>query len=201
MGIMGLDGDQMCTNCLQQPPPYTGTVCAFNYLVPISGLVNQFKHQHNLAAGRLLTSCLSRALYTKITQGHITMPQIVIPVPLHKRRLRQRGFNQAQVIAMGISQSLSLKINTQLCHRAVYHSPQQGQSRQQRIAQMEEVFNIARAEVDQKINSIAIVDDVMTTGATVQALSKTLITAWGGPLDIQIWCVARAQPHGVLGDW
>ena len=201
VGIMALDGRQMCTTCLQQPPPYTRTVCAFNYLVPISGLVNQFKHQQNLAAGRLLTSCLSQTLFTKITQDQMTMPQLVIPVPLHKRRLRQRGFNQAQVIAMGVSQSLNLEINTRLCHRAVYHSPQQGQSRRQRIAQMEGVFNIAPAEVDQRINSIAIIDDVMTTGATVQALSKKLITAWGGTLDIQIWCVARAQPPNVLLDW
>ena len=50
-------------------------------------------------------------------------------------------------------------------------------------------------------HSIAIIDDVMTTGATVQALSKKLITAWGGPLDIQIWCVARAQPPDILLDW
>jgi predicted amidophosphoribosyltransferase len=102
---------------------------------------------------------------------------------------------------MGISQSLNLKINTRLCHREVYHSPQQGQSRQQRITQMKGVFNIAPKEVDQRINSIAIIDDVMTTGATVQALSKKLITAWGGPLDIQIWCVARAQPPDILLDW
>ena len=50
-------------------------------------------------------------------------------------------------------------------------------------------------------HSIAIINDVMTTGATVQALSKELITAWGGPLDIQIWCVARAQPPDILLDW
>ena len=198
---IGLDGDHICVNCLQEPPPYTKTVCAFDYLVPINGLVNQFKHQHNLAAGRLLTACLSQTVCAKIAQGKIITPQLILPVPLHRRRLRQRGLNQAQFIATGLSHSLNLTINTRLCHRVAYQAAQQGQTRRQRLEQMEGVFNIRQTEVDQRINSIAIVDDVMTTGATVQALSTTLINAWDGPLDIQVWCIARAQPPNVWLEW
>jgi predicted amidophosphoribosyltransferase len=55
--------------------------------------------------------------------------------------------------------------------------------------------------VEQGINRIAIVDDVMTTGATAQALSQTLLNTWDGPLDIQVWCVARAQPPNVWIEW
>jgi ComF family protein len=201
----GLDGSHVCTPCLQQPPPYSRTVCAFDYLVPINGLMNQFKHQHNLAAGRLLTACLSQTISETNSraeaQGESIIPQLLIPVPLHSRRLRQRGFNQAQFIATGLSQSLNLRVNTRLCHRTRYQVPQQGQSRQHRLAQMTGVFQIRQLGVDRRIKSIAIIDDVMTTGATAQALSRSLINAWNGPLDIQVWCVARAQPPNVWLEW
>lgn len=121
-----LDSNQICLDCLQEPPPYTKTICAFDYFAPISGLLNQFKHQRNLAAGRLLTSCLSKTITKVALKDKAMMPQLLIPVPLHKRRLRQRGFNQAQFIATGSSQSLNVRMNTVVCHRPEYQSPQQG---------------------------------------------------------------------------
>ena len=205
MGHTDLNSDLMCSHCLEEPPPYRRTVCAFDYLVPVNGLINRFKHQHNLAAGSLLTACLSKAIAEANSrvraQGASIMPQLLIPMPLHRRRLRQRGFNQAQFIATGMSQSLNLKMDTRLCSRSVYQSPQQEQSRQQRLSQMTGAFQIKSEGIDQKINSIAIVDDVMTTGATAQALSSSLINAWSGPLDIQIWCIARAQSPNVQIEW
>jgi ComF family protein len=197
----GLDSAQVCVSCIQEPPLYSKTVCAFDYLVPIKGLINQFKHQRNFAAGRLLTSCLSQTVFEIMSQHQTITPDLLIPVPLHRRRLRQRGFNQAQFIATGLSQSLKLRINTRLCQRSAYQAPQQGQSRRQRLNQMTGIFQVSQAGVDQKINNIAIVDDVMTTGATAQALSNSLINAWNGPLNIQVWCVARAQPPDVQLEW
>jgi predicted amidophosphoribosyltransferase len=115
--------------------------------------------------------------------------------------LRQRGFNQAQLIATGLGQLLGLRINAKICHRVVYQVPQQTQSRRQRFAQMTGVFQVHKTGVEQGINRIAIVDDVMTTGATAQALSQTLLNTWDGPLDIQVWCLARAQPPNVWIEW
>lgn len=197
----GIEGHRICLSCLQEPPLYNTTVCAFDYLVPIDGLINQFKHQRNLAAGRLLTACLSQTIAAAIAQGKTNPPQLLIPVPLHRRRLRQRGFNQAQFIAAGLNQALNFKINTNLCHRPRYHSPQQGLTREKRLKHMEDAFAVTPKAVDQSINSIAIIDDVMTTGATAQALSKSLINTWSGPLNIQVWCVARAQPQNIRLDW
>ena len=191
----------VCLNCLTKPPLYQTTVCAFDYLVPINGLINQFKHQHNLAAGRLLTACLSQTIAQALYQGRALMPQLIIPVPLHSQRLRQRGFNQAQIIATGVSRCLKISLMTELSERVGQHIPQQGQSRQKRLTQMTDLFQIRRHNIDPTIQSIAIIDDVMTTGATAQALSRSLIDAWDGPLDIQIWCVARAQPPNALIDW
>ena len=196
-----LDSNQICLDCLQEPPPYTKTICAFDYFAPISGLLNQFKHQRNLAAGRLLTSCLSKTITKVALKDKAMMPQLLIPVPLHKRRLRQRGFNQAQFIATGLSQSLNVRMNTVVCHRPEYQSPQQGQTRKQRLEQMKGIFKVTPKKADQRISRIAIIDDVMTTGATAQALSTDMLNSWGGPLDIQVWCVARAQPQNIRLDW
>ena len=201
IGPIGFDGEMVCANCQQNPPLYKATVCALNYLAPINGLVNQFKHEHNLAAGRLLTACLSQAVLNAIAQGRISLPQRLIPVPLNGLRLRQRGFNQAQFIARGLSQVLNLTTNNRLCHRRGYQTSQQNQSRQQRISRMRGEFQIRKTELEQGINSIAIIDDVMTTGATVQALSRSLVNAWNGPLEIQVWCIARTQPSNTKLDW
>lgn len=201
MGPIWLDGDQVCANCLKKPPLYNRTVCAFDYLMPISGLINQFKHQQNLAAGRLLTACLSQAVCKRMAEGQTSVPQLLIPVPLHKRRLRQRGFNQAQLIATGLGQLLGIRTTAKLCHRVTYQAPQQNQSRRQRFTQMEGVFQVTKASAEEGINRIAIVDDVVTTGATVQALSRSLLNTWDGALDIQVWCVARTQPPNVQIEW
>jgi|TARA_B110001469_G_scaffold47761_1_gene46729 ComF family protein len=169
--------------------------------MPINGLINQFKHQHNLAAGRLLTACLGQTIYQQMAQGQTTVPQLLIPVPLHSQRLRQRGFNQAQLIATGLSQLLGLRSNAKICHRVIYQTPQQQQSRRQRFAQMTGVFQVRKTGMEHGIHRIAIVDDVMTTGATAQALSQSLLNTWDGPLDIQVWCVARAQPPNAWIEW
>lgn len=195
------DGHHICLDCLQEPPPYTRTICAFDYFAPINGLINQFKHQRNLAAGRLLTSCLSETITTIMQEDKAVMPQLLIPVPLHTRRLRQRGFNQAQFISANLSRLLNVRMNANLCHRPKYQPPQQGQTRRQRLAQMKGIFKVAAKDADHSICRIAIIDDVMTTGATAQALSTQMINAWGGPLDIQVWCVARAQPQDIRLDW
>jgi len=196
-----IGGHVICLDCLQEPPPYKKTLCAFDYLAPINGLINQFKHHHNLAAGRLLTACLSQTISQAITEGKIIAPQLLIPVPLHNHRLRQRGFNQAQFIAAELSRALNLGVNTKICHRSVYQSPQQGQTRKQRLEKMENVFQVTPKDLNQRISRIAIIDDVMTTGATAQALSKSMINAWKGPLDIQVWCIARAQSQNIKLDW
>lgn len=192
------DPHYTCVHCLKMPPCYRQTVCAFNYLPPINGLINQFKHQRNLASGRLLGACLNK----KISSSSITTwPQILLPVPLHNKRLRQRGFNQAQFIAAELSRSIGIKTDTSLCQRKVYQTPQQGHSRVERLAGMEGIFEISQHKRHQYINRVAIIDDVMTTGATAQALSQCLIDAWHGPLDIQIWCIARAQSPNVQINW
>lgn len=180
---------------------YTYSICALHYLPPINGLIQQFKHQHNLAAGRLLNYCLSRSISSALSEQRLRRPQLLIPVPLHKARLRQRGFNQAEFIANGLSQALAIPLHKNMCHRLGDQAPLQGQSRRQRIRQMQGVFEVNTKEVDSQLFSIAIIDDVTTTGATAQALSSCLQNAWPGPLHIQLWCLARTPAPKTLVEW
>ena len=134
-------------------------------------------------------------------QGKITMPQVLIPVPLNSLRLRKRGFNQAQFITKGLSHLLSVNGNTRLCKRKGYQVLQQGQTRWQRQSSLREVFQVKKSEVGRGTNHIAIIDDVMTTGASTQALSQSLIKAWNGPLEIQVCCIVRTQSFNTKLDW
>ena len=96
---------------------------------------------------------------------------------------------------------LNLKMSSNLCQRSFDQTPQQGMSRHQRLAKMKGGFNTRQTSIYQNINRIAIVDHVMTTGAPAKALSSSLINALDRTLNIQIWCVARAQPPNILLDW
>ena len=201
VGPYAFEEEMACANCQQKPPLCKTTICALHYLAPIDGLMNKFKHERNLAAGRLLTGCLCQAVMEAIMQGRITMPQLLIPVPLNSLRLRKRGFNQAQFIAKGLSHLLNVNVNTRLCKRKGYQVPQQSQTRWQRQSSLRGVFQVKKSEVNRGTNHIAIIDDVMTTGATTQALSQSLVKAWNGPLEIQVWCIARTQSFNTKLDW
>jgi ComF family protein len=134
-------------------------------------------------------------------QARITMPQLPTPVPLNSLRLRKRGFNQAQFIAKGLSHLLNVNVNTRLYKRRGYQVSQQSQTRWKRQSSLREVFQVKKSEDNRVTNHIATIDDVMTTGATTQALSQSLIKAWNGPLEIQVWCTARTQSFNTKLNW
>ena len=105
------------------------------------------------------------------------MEQLLIPVHLNSLRLRKRGFNQAQFITKGLSHLLNVNVNTRLCKHKGYQVSQQSQTRWQRQSSLREVFQVKKSKVGRGTNNIAFIDDVMTTGATTQALSRSLIKA------------------------
>jgi ComF family protein len=202
----------ICKACLEdlpwaQPPivnqtlGYAYSACALNYLPPINGLIKQFKHQRNLAAGCLLEYCLSKTISSALLEQQLLLPQLLIPVPLHRTRLRHRGFNQAEFIAHGLSKHLHIPMCKNLCLRLGDQAPLQGQNRRQRLRHMQGVFEVNTKEVNSRLHSIAIVDDVTTTGATAQALSSCLQSAWPNPLHIQLWCLARTPAPKTQLEW
>ena len=177
------------------------TLSAFDYLPPIKGLIRQFKHQHQLAAGRLLTSCLVHSIQQTMANDCLVKPQLLVPIPLHRARLKQRGFNQAEIIAIGLSNALGIPMHNQLCQRQGSQIAQQGLTRKQRLAQMHGVFSFDHEQLTLGINRIALIDDVITTGATAQAMCSCLQKAWAGPLHIQLWCLARTPAPQAQLPW
>ena len=183
------DGALDCATCIQKRPYFYQCVCAVDFSPAASRLVNQLKHQ-----GRLTAIVPIAAIMTATIKAHYgpTLDEIdwVIAVPLHLNRLRARGFNQAIEIARPICKQLQIPLQNHLCLRKVNTRQQQAAGQQARQDNLRGAFSATQALNGARI---AILDDVVTTGATVNALSKTLLQAGASRCDI--WCFARTPRH------
>lgn len=177
-------GTERCGQCLSQPPAFDRCVPVFQYQPVVAHLITQLKFHAQLA----VEPWFRQALLTRLqaTYAHEPLPDIVVPIPLHRRRLWQRGFNQAQLLAAPIAQALARPLNTTLLtkHRAT--PAQSSLSAKLRAANVRKTFHAAAHAWPH----IALVDDVMTTGATVHEAAKALKKA--GAKRVDVWCVARA---------
>ena len=181
-------GGDICGQCLKSNPYFDRTHALFTYDFPASALLQHFKYQqaHHLAHtfGNLLTEAISKK--------YSLSPSIdlIIPMPMHPTRLKERGFNQALEIARIVSKKLDLTIDIESCYRKKYTPPQATLPLKERVKNMQDVF--ACDKHLQGLN-IAIVDDVMTSGASLNALAKTLKQT--GATQVECWVVARALQH------
>jgi len=178
-----LDEVGICPECKQNPPAYTHTQALFSYTYPIDKLIKLAKFHKNLTILKLLANLMAQHLTIE------TSPDVLIPVPLHSKRLRQRGYNQSLELAKKIAKQSGIPINTRVCKRRKYTRPQTSLLNAQ---QREE--NLANAFVIKKIPStwqhIVLIDDVMTTGTTVNQLALAFKAA--GISQVDVWCCARA---------
>ncbi|WP_461480893.1 double zinc ribbon domain-containing protein [Porticoccus sp.] len=174
------DGDLTCGACLARPPPFQYCVAPLRYEFPVDSLINSFKYRGQFSRGALLAELLLAALQ------QTALPELIVPVPLHWRRQFQRGFNQAAWLASYLGRRLAVPVERQLLSRHRHTPHQQGGSRQQRLHNLRGAFRLNRSLSGQ---TIALVDDVMTTGSTARELSGLLIK--GGAARVDIWCLAR----------
>ena len=171
----------VCGACLSTPPPFDSTVAAWRYAFPADRLLQALKYGGRLA----LAEPLAQALAFAILERGLAVPDQIVAVPLSKRRQRERGFNHAHEIA----RCLATYVDIPLCHnlrRARDAPPQAGLSKRERVANVRGAFD-AGASVAGR--AIAIVDDVMTTGATIEAAARALKKA--GAIRVDAWVVAR----------
>ena len=115
-------------------------------------------------------------------------PEVIIPVPLHTGRLRERGFNQALELARPVAARLRIPINIHACARTRGTAAQSDLPAAQRTKNVKGAFELR--EPLKEVHRVAIIDDVMTTGATVDELARVLIAA--GVENVQVWVCARA---------
>jgi ComF family protein len=173
----------LCGRCQQTPPSYDRAFSAFHYTHPVAQLIHRLKFNAKLNMARLLGELMADHLHSKIQ----TRPELIIPVPLHRSRLRGRGFNQALEIARPVAGKLGIPIDYQSCVRARATVDQLGLTAKQRRANVKDAFSVVRPV---QARHVAVMDDVMTTGHTLEEVAKVLRTA--GVEQIDVWVVARA---------
>lgn len=173
---------RVCGACLAHPPAFDHTVAAVNYAFPIDALLHSLKYHTNLALAPVLADLL-------LAQIDKTVPDFIIPMPLHAVRLRERGFNQAIEIARRISKKSGIPLLPALCRRVRDTVSQTGLPWKEREKNIRDAFD-CEGNLDGK--RIAIVDDVMTTGATLNELARVLRKC--GAVHISAWVVARTLP-------
>ena len=182
-----------CGNCLHHPPAFSRSFMPFSYEYPLDSLIHKFKYHANLTAGKLLGQMLAESVkHHAMENTDLATPDLMIPVPLHRWRRWLRGFNQAEILAEHIASELHIPVATNIVHRKHKTPSQKGLSRSERQKNLRHTFAIQKKQLS-KIEGkcIAIVDDVVTTTATVRELSALLMKL--GAKDVQVWALARTM--------
>lgn len=172
----------LCQACTQGLPWRQEPFTLFHYQSPIDHFINQLKFHGQLIYARFFSQCFIAQL-----KNHSTpLPDYLLPVPLHRHRLQQRGFNQALEIAKPIAKHYKIPLATHCCHRQKPTKPQSDLSAVLRAQNVKNAFVI-----NQPLNAkhVAIFDDVVTTGSTVSELTQLLKNQ--GVMQIEVWCVAK----------
>jgi ComF family protein len=172
---------QVCGRCLLRPPAFDATVAAFEYRFPVDRLVQRFKFAGDLAAGRWLAQRLAAAVRTR--------PDLLVVAPLTAARLRTRGFNQALEIARVVGAATGARVGARALEKVRDTAPQPGLGGRERRQNLRGAFRVTGSMAGRHV---AIVDDVMTTGATVAELARVLRQA--GARRVDVWVVARTPP-------
>ena len=173
----------VCRACARRPPPQQHALTAFRYRAPVAGWLQAYKYAHQLEHA----ATLARALAERISSTGVPRVDCLIPVPLHRSRQRQRGFNQARELAVPISRHLGIPLADGAATR-IRRTPKQSlqASRAQRRRNLR---GASRIERDLSGLHVALVDDVITTGATVEELARACVLA--GAERVEAWAVAR----------
>ncbi len=172
-----------CGRCLVKPPVFDAVHSLYLYEQPVIHLIHALKFDAKLHLARTLGGLLADHIAT--LPG--ARPEKLLPVPLHPRRLRERGYNQALELARPLAKQLGIAVDFTSCKKIRYVAPQATLSADQRRKNIRGAFSVNGA-----INArhVAIVDDVMTTGATAAELARTLKKA--GIARVDVWVCAYA---------
>ncbi|MDT8364385.1 MAG: phosphoribosyltransferase family protein [Nitrosomonas sp.] len=176
---------RICGACLHDPPAWTSATAALRYTFPVDAMIQSLKYRPDQTLVPVLADCLLAAI-----SPAAVLPDFVIPVPVHAARLRQRGFNQALEIGRYLCRQTGSSLLINACSRS------RDTLSQTKLPWRERQKNVRGAFVCQQDltgRHVAIVDDVMTSGATLNELSKVL--RHQGAAAISIWVVARAIPR------
>ncbi len=178
---------EICGQCLKHPPLFTRTTAVFGYTFPLDKLIQAMKYGERLALAHAFAGKLARRIDKNC------LPDCVIPMPLHPAKLRERGFNQSQLLAAKITRELGLELLTHACRRVRDTPPQSALPWKERKKNMRGAFC---CDTDLTGRRVALVDDVLTSGASLNALAEAVQKC--GAAEIEAWVVARTLPRSGL---
>ncbi len=175
---------EVCGDCLRSPPPFDATWAALDYRFPWDGLIPSLKFHDAIDLAPALAAQLADAL------RDAPRPELLLPVPLSDERLRQRGYNQSWEVARRLSARLDVPSDARLLLRVKDTPHQLSQALDRRSANVRGAFAVEplrRAELAGR--HVAVIDDVMTTGATCAEIARVLKQA--GARRVDVWVLAR----------
>jgi len=174
-----------CGRCQRRPPPVAATRAAFRYEPPFDHLLPRLKFHDDLAAGRLCATLMAEALVEALADG--PRPDALVPLPLHRARLRRRGFDQSLELARPLARTLGVPLRDDVLFRVRDTAPQ---SRLDAPARRRNLRGAFAVHAERPLPAhIALIDDVMTTGTTLHAAAEALRRA--GVARVEAWVCAR----------
>jgi len=178
---------KLCGACILKPPPFEKLTALFSYDFPLVSLVHGLKFANQTAVSRVFGELLAQHLQQKIQEGIIQKPDAIIPVPLHRKRLLSRGYNQAELIALSLKSKLKLPLLNKQIVRTRYTEAQASLGLAERRNNIRNAFSVHKPIPYQHV---AIIDDVVTSSNTVSEL--TLLLKAQGVKTVQVWSVCKA---------
>lgn len=182
---------RLCGSCVTDPPPFVRTVAAVDYGHPWDDLIGRFKFHDALD----LAPALADRMLAAWAQSGAASPGLLLPVPLSDARLRERGYNQAWVLARILARTMRCERDSGLLLRVNDTPHQLAFPPAQRAGNVRHAFAVEpRLRHRLRGRSVTLVDDVMTTAATAAEIARTLLQA--GVSEVAIWVVARTPRPG-----
>ena len=176
----------LCGQCIQQSSSVDYTISVYHYETPLDYMISQMKFQQKLSYAAILGELLKSRIL-ELTPDSV-MPDAILPMPLHKKRIVKRGFNQSIEISRAIVRNKPLPVLLNAVKRSKETMEQAKLSKKDRQKNIRGCFEIFSAPI---YSHIVIIDDVVTTGATVNELAKTLKNV--GVKRVGVWSIARAD--------
>ena len=178
-----------CGNCLQQEPAWDRMVIIGRYNEPLSTLIHRFKFQKQFWLDRTLARLLYLAIRNARRTHGLMIPDVIIPVPLHHFRQWQRGYNQADLLARQLAKWLRIPYANDVLRRTKRTPTQRGLSAKDRRQNLKNAFQLTPKGKQRRYRCVALVDDVITTGSTLNEIAKQLRKMHVE--HIQVWGLAR----------
>ena len=185
----------ICGQCTSQAPAFERTIAAYRYQGHAATLIQQFKFREDL----MLSKFFAERLFWQISRQLATaeLPDALIPIPLHPKRLKQRGFNQSHEVAKQLGRLLNIPVYKNALNRHRPTPEQSGLNRLARARNIKGAFHVNQADnaniIKLQNKHLAIVDDVITTGSTIREAARKLRQTQAG--RISIFAIAKTQQN------